>query len=572
MRDLQTTLTVISSIFRLMLICPAPALTGLFISLKILNNFGVNLMSNDHEHTGCGCCGLSRRSFLATGCVACAGVTGAVGSTLPFVNTARADDGNGNMKVRVIFVLRGGRIVPNGDWPYAGYDWGPDIERTINVLNSRCEGIDFIASETQGSDHTRIIIEEDAAAGNIDGYVVMQMNNFPGDIFPVAHASGKPVLYGCFLLGGSGTFLILSAAHLRAKTPNFAFITSSDLRDLAAAAQCLLLAKDGKNLDAFTDAVTKLRIQRTPEVKTEIKEDKLDLLTTEELLKELKGKKIIEVEGHWPVDEPLKEDLGIEIIPVPFAELNDLWENADKVKAQEILTEWKDNADEVIGIPGDVIEASARMYLAQKALLDKYGACAITINCLGGFYGGHIHAYPCLGFHQLLNEGLIGACECDTRSTIAMVVMTTLTKGRPGFISDPIMDIATRQVIYAHCVASNKAFGPEGVINPYKIMTHTEDLQGASVRSFMPLGYMTTTVEFDPPSKRILFHQGVSVSNNSDDRACRTKLAVVPVGDFEKLFTQWDQWGWHRVTYYGDLREAVFSLAEAIGWTVLEEA
>jgi len=34
----------------------------------------------------------------------------------------------------------------------------------------------------------------------------------------------------------------------------------------------------------------------------------------------------------------------------------------------------------------------------------------------------------------------------------------------------------------------------------------------------------------------------------------------------------WDQWGWHRVTVYGDLKEPVFALADAMGFKVVEEA
>jgi hypothetical protein len=88
----------------------------------------------------------------------------------------------------------------------------------------------------------------------------------------------------------------------------------------------------------------------------------------------------------------------------------------------------------------------------------------------------------------------------------------------------------------------------------------------------LPVGYMTTTVEFAPERKEILFHQGKSVESVVDDRACRTKLAVDPVGDLEKLFTEWDRWGWHRVTCYGDLKEPIFALADAIGWKVTQEA
>jgi hypothetical protein len=83
---------------------------------------------------------------------------------------------------------------------------------------------------------------------------------------------------------------------------------------------------------------------------------------------------------------------------------------------------------------------------------------------------------------------------------------------------------------------------------------------------------MTTSLEINPAKKEILFHQAKTVANSTEDRACRTKIAAVPVGDFEKLFTQWDQWGWHRVTVYGDLKEPVFALADALGWKVIEEA
>ena len=96
--------------------------------------------------------------------------------------------------------------------------------------------------------------------------------------------------------------------------------------------------------------------------------------------------------------------------------------------------------------------------------------------------------------------------------------------------------------------------------------------RGASVRSLVPAGYMTTSIEISNDRKEILFHRAKAVGNDPDDRACRTKLVAEPVGDFEKLFTEWDRWGWHRVTFYGDLRKPVLELGDAIGWKVTEEA
>ena len=49
-------------------------------------------------------------------------------------------------------------------------------------------------------------------------------------------------------------------------------------------------------------------------------------------------------------------------------------------------------------------------------------------------------------------------------------------------------------------------------------------------------------------------------------------LAPARAGDIEKLFTQWDRWGWHRVTVYGDLKKPLFALADAMGYKVVEEA
>lgn len=107
---------------------------------------------------------------------------------------------------------------------------------------------------------------------------------------------------------------------------------------------------------------------------------------------------------------------------------------------------------------------------------------------------------------------------------------------RPGYISDPVIDTAKRQIIYAHCVAAVRPFGPTGAANPYQILTHPEDRQGASLRFLLQVGYKTPSLKISPDCKEILLHQAKAVDNDSDDRACRTKLAAEPFGDIEKLF------------------------------------
>jgi L-fucose isomerase-like protein len=211
------------------------------------------------------------------------------------------------------------------------------------------------------------------------------------------------------------------------------------------------------------------------------------------------------------------------------------------------------------------------MYLALKDLMQKHGAQAVTVDCLSLFYGGKLSAYPCLGFFQLNNDGSVGACEGDTASTACMMLLAHLT-GAPGFISDPVIDTATNRIVYAHCVAGNRVHGPGGPANPYEIRSHSEDRKGAAVRSLMPTGEVTTTIEFNSDRREMVMHQAVSCGNVDEDKACRTKLAAEVKGDTDRLLGEWDRFGWHRVTMYGDHKKAVQTACTLLGIPVVQEA
>lgn len=505
-------------------------------------------------------CQINRRRFLAAGCACAAGALFAP-------KRVHAAEGAQKAKIKIIYSLHAA-VQPGPDWPNVGYDFNPVMERITGGLAEACPEYEISSAMATGPEEAEKIVADDASA-NIDGYIVYQMNCWNKVVQTVA-ATGKPVLYADYQFAGSGGFLVYTAGFLRSQSPNVAFVASSRFDDLVAAAKCFAVVKSGGAPAEFVAAVARARVATTPKPgDLSCLPDSVALLSTEECVRRLGESKILAVRDQEAGDQPAM--FGIPVVKVPFAELNEAWASADKDEAMAIANNWQLGARSVIDVPRDILETSAAMYLGQKTVLEKYGANAITINCLGGFYGGHIHAYPCLGFHQLNNEGLIGACECDVRSTASMVALTALTQGRPGYISDPVMDTSKRQIIYAHCVASNRAFGPDGEANPFDIMTHSEDRQGASVRSDLPLGYMTTTIQVDTEKKEILFHQGKAVANDPDDRACRTKLCVEPVGDFEKLFTEWDRWGWHRVTAYGDLKEPIYALADAMEYTVTVE-
>ena len=510
---------------------------------------------------GCAFCSFNRRRFLAGAGAACAA------AALPLRDTARAaETPAGKIRIRILYSLHAPKQ-PGPDWPNVGFDFQPVMEKFNKELGDKLPNFEFLPAMANGPEAAKKIIDQDK---DIDGYLVYQMNCWNQVVQTIA-TSGKPVLYADFQYAGSGGFLVYTAGFLRNNAPNVGFVASSDMKDQIAAVRCFDVVRKGGSPADFVAATAQARVKSTPgSGRLACKSDSLAVLSPTECLARMKASRILAVRDQEAGDGG--EFMGIPITRVAFAELNDAWANADKDEARAVADRWEKNAALVEGVSRETLETSAAMYLGQKAVLNKYGANAITINCLGGIYSKNmVEAYPCLGFMQLDDEGKVGACEADQRSTLTKLIMTHIT-GRPGFISDPVIDTAKNRIIYAHCVGPTKVYGPAGASNPYDIRSHSEDRKGACNRSLMPLGKMTTTMLFDHGKKQVILHQGVTVENVDDDKACRTKLAVEVKGDVYKLMNYWDQWGWHRVTVYGDLKRRVYDIAALLGFSVIEEA
>jgi L-fucose isomerase-like protein len=374
------------------------------------------------------------------------------------------------------------------------------------------------------------------------------------------------------LYAASGEFLIDYAAAKR-RGWKLGAVTSSRFEDVAEAARCFtVLKRQGGSLDTLVtawDAARKKSIRCSTDLTCPADPLKVDV---DGAVKRLRESRVLAIGGHWPnVLDQIGQVFGTKVLTMDFKELQAAYEAVSRDEARKWADRWIGEAEKVVEPTRAEIENSGAMYLAIRELLQRHNAQAITINCLGGFYGGHLKAYPCLTYRQLNNDCHVGACEGDLLSTMTMLTITYLV-GRSGFISDPVLDTSKNRIVYAHCVAMNKVFGPQGPANPFHIRSHSEDRKGAAIRSLMPLGHLVTTLEFHPVRKEVIFHQGRTVENVDDDRACRTKLAAEVKGDIEKLMRYWDQWGWHRVTVFGDLREPVAGMAKALGMKVVEEA
>jgi len=62
------------------------------------------------------------------------------------------------------------------------------------------------------------------------------------------------------------------------------------------------------------------------------------------------------------------------------------------------------------------------------------------------------------------------------------------------------------------------------------------------------------------------------MDNLDSEYGCRTKLVADVPADLGRLFDQWDKFGWHRVTIYGDIKQPLAEFSPALGLQVVEEA
>jgi len=407
-------------------------------------------------------------------------------------------------------------------WPHKDYDYESRKKELAAKLREACPNIDFTVATAMNPQQAEDAVKQ---MGEVDGFVAYPVGIWTGAVKVVTRA-GKPMVLVDDLYAGSGEFIMVYAEVVKDKLPVVG-VSSSDFRDVVKAVRLF------------------------------------------EVLKGIQSARILDVMDRdiAPQADRIKKLTGIEVLPVKLAELDAYYQKADEKEAAKWADLWIKGARKVVEPTREEMIKSGKMHLGISTLLNERSAEAITIDCLGGFYGGKLTAYPCLSFHQLNNNGLIGACEADLNSTVAMVMMRHLAQ-RPGYISDPVFDFAKSQIIYAHCVAPTKVYGPKGTSNPYILRSHAEDNKGAVVQSLLPLGVTVTTIETNPAEKALVMHTGKAVANIDDPKACRTKLAAE--ANVEKILNNW-RWGWHRVTFYGDYRKEVKELATLMGLQVYEE-
>ncbi len=309
----------------------------------------------------------------------------------------------------------------------------------------------------------------------------------------------------------------------------------------------------------------------------------------------------------------LRKQLGVEIVVVRSAELNALVAAVPETEAEKVAKMWEQEATEVKNVKHHDILRAARSYLAQRDLLRKYDADAITVDtatltfkAYGSAkrkeFGTVAEAQP-LVIMELSKEHIPACCQSHINCLVTQMIGTYLTGGS-GFTGDFLNDWAFQPagerpenvMIVGHCGAPITLFGHDRL--PYLIRDHihskafgpVDTPTGTTVQ--WPLNEAASIVKFDVSRGQVSVFTGEVVDGNAlyKDFAnciCRNKLVIqiddpdncymLPSNSNAGAFRQcdhWDpkhrHWGGHQVAFYGNLKPAIQDLAALIGFEVVD--
>lgn len=418
-------------------------------------------------------------------------------------------------------------------WPCINHDADKELQRVVTPIREMNPGMDFDVVNYTELAQAQADYETDLT--KYDGVLVLLMTCWKMiDVF-YSHqaAEGLPVIVADVPYCGSGSALVFSAGTIRTENLPVPLLSTLNYGEIAEAVRLFDVLRKMKDTSILVIANTDLTAGEADFTKT------------------------------W----------GCKFINKTAQDLNIYLDEVSTQEAQAIAEKWMAETTETVEPTMADITESGRLHLAIKAMMADTKADAVTVDCLTLSYGDQYrnkeHMYPCLSHYEMLNQGIVAVCESDLCATVTSLLFLYLT-GRPGFVSDPVIDTSCDQIIYAHCVACTKVYGKDDSRRcRCYIRSHAEDKRGASVQVYFPAGEKLTTAMVYPTTQApTVIHSSVSVGNVGLQEACRSKLAAQT--NAENLLNNWNG-GWHRVTVFSDCRKQLLRLFKMKGLTVTQE-
>ena len=231
---------------------------------------------------------------------------------------------------------------------------------------------------------------------------------------------------------------------------------------------------------------------------------------------------------------------------IGFSELEQQIRQIDEEKAaEEAKTRLQGAMRENIEESGAV--AAFKLYLALRRIIDERGFSGVAVDCF--WLIGRLGLTPCLALSLLLSEGLLGVCEADLASAIAMKALATFSE-KPAWMANlSQVDFKKATLTLAHCTAPINLTKKAGGV---RLTPHFESGLPLSLDVGLPRGLVTLTELQSRPARLIASLAVLEESSLKLAGTCRTQARVKLLGGAEALRRLLSLVGRHLVLAYGD--------------------
>lgn len=195
-----------------------------------------------------------------------------------------------------------------------------------------------------------------------------------------------------------------------------------------------------------------------------------------------------------------------------------LW-YSDSKEANEIAQRWIRDAQKITYTMESEVVRSARLYLAMRLLMKKYGATAIAFHIRTLIKNPRPEdlVYPALGVSEFQLHNMVGKCQSHLNVVLSEMLLQYSYR-RPSMLGDYSVDTYNNTSCVQHCEGPWNPWGDERRA-PYILTDHRERrirgrrMTGVGAASWVlyPPGEPVTMWEIEVLNKELLVHTGATV-------------------------------------------------------------
>lgn len=148
--------------------------------------------------------------------------------------------------------------------------------------------------------------------------------------------------------------------------------------------------------------------------------------------------------------DALKQQLGVEIVPITLAGVFERARAADPAAVETTYAAWGKQIDGLHDLDQPALRSTLASYLTLREMVEQHRLDGLSVRCWAHFVQ-ELGCAVCGAQSMLTNELIPSSCEADVNGTVTQLILQWMS-GEPAFDSDIVsFDMQANTAIFWHC-------------------------------------------------------------------------------------------------------------------------